>query len=457
MTTLEQVLVAETRTSTVPDLQRRRLLQLFIASYLFIVFVGAIRKWLFPSFMALYFLQDIPILAAYIYAVTHKLYKLGFLAWSIFFLSVVLLAQSLLQFAVGNLSLKVALVGYHAYLFYLPMLIIFPFAMDARGRATFIRLYLLLNLPMSLLAVLQSRASAGAFINRTTGGKGFGGLGEDLARVSGTFNFAAFYAIWLSICFALCTSEWLLPQSRRSIQHRGVLFASTFGCLVSLAVSGERGAVGTAIIALTGLATVAVLLKNYRALLIIFVLPLAFPVAVGVSYLISPRMLNGFENRITNSHNVYRTQGRILNLMASFIPPTTDPVGLGIGYGVDGSHVGEVGGYQFTYQLSETDLQRNYLELGVLAGLTYAAWRLFFCLGLILVSVRLAVENISPHALPLALIIFGQAYVGDWTRNATMTVTQDFLAAAFILGAFYFQDDYPADISSGKNFTKRFL
>ena len=457
MTTLEQIQLADTHTYSALDHHQRSLLHLFITSYLLIVFTGAIRKWLIPSAMALYFLQDIPILAAYVYAARYKLYKRGLVAWSIFLISAVLIAQSLIQFSLANLTLKVAVIGYHAYLFYLPMLVIFPLAMDAHGRATYIRWYLLLNIPMSLLAVLQSRASAGAFINRTTGGKGFGGLGVDLARVSGTFNFAAFYAIWLSICFALCTSEWLLPQSRRSIQHRGVLFASTLGCLVSLAVSGERGAVGTALISLAGLCAVAVLLKNYRALLMIFVLPLAFLIAIGISYLISPRMLNGFQNRITNSHNAYRTQGRILNLMTSFIPTTSDPVGIGIGYGVDGSHAGEVGGYQFTYQLSETDLARNYLELGVIAGIFYVSWRLFFCLGLVLVSVKLAIDNISTHALSLSLIIFGQAYVGDWTRNSTMSATQDFIAACFILGAFYFHDEDSSRFPAGKTFLKRFL
>ena len=456
MTTLAQDAPLTLQAGHVVDRRQDQLLQLFLATYVLTVCTGAIRKWLFPSMTALYFLQDLPILAAYVYAFRYKLYKNGPVAWGIAIISALLLGQSLIQFAVLNLQLKIAVVGYHAYLFYLPMLFIFPLAMDARGRSRYIRWYLLANIPMSVLAVLQSRASAGSFLNRTTGAKGFGGLGGDLARVSGTFNFAAFYAIWLSFCFAFAVSEWLLPQYRRSIQNRAVLLASTLGSLLSLAVSGERGAVGSALIAMTGVAVVAALLKNYRALLIVAVLVMSAPVTVGLAALVSPRMLTGFENRFTNTHNVNMTKVRILNLMASFIPQTSDPVGMGLGYGVDGSHAGEVGSYEFTYQLSETDLARNLLELGVVTGSFYVAWRMFFCLGLVLISFKLAVDNISPHALPLSLLIFGQSYVGDWTRNSTMSTTQDFLVACFVLGAFYFRDYDIPGISEETPFATRY-
>ena len=445
------------QTDHVADRHQSRLLQLFLVTYVLTVCTGAIRKWLFPSVTALYFLQDLPILAAYVYAFRFKLYKSGPVAWGIAGISALLLGQSLIQFAVLNLQLKIAAVGYHAYLFYLPMLIIFPLAMDAHGRSRYIRWYLLSSIPMSVLAVLQSRASASSVLNRTTGAIGFGGLGVDIARVSGTFNFAAFYAIWLSYCFAFAVSEWLLPQYRRNIQNRAVLLASTLGSLLSLSVSGERGAVGSALIAMTGVVIVAGLLKNYRALLIVAVLVLSAPVIVGLASLVSPRMLVGFENRFTNTHNVNMTKGRILNMMVSFIPQASDPVGKGLGYGVDGSHAGEVGAYEYTYQLSETDLARNLLELGVVTGSIYVAWRMFFCIGLVLISLKLAVDNVSPHALPLSLIFFEQGYIADWTRNSSMSSTQAFMAACFILGAFYFRDYGIPNISEETPFATRYV
>ena len=210
-------------------------------------------------------------------------------------------------------------------------------------------------------------------------------------------------------------------------------------------------------IAVVGFISVAALLKNYRAILLVVVASLALPVIVGIAVLLSPRMLNAFEARLTSTHNVNNSKGRIADLLMGGIPPTSDPIGVGIGYGVDGSHAGEVGSYDYTYQLSEQDLPRNYMELGVIAGSLYVAWRVLFCLGLVLISIKLAIDEISPHALPLSLVVFTTAYVTDWTRNSTMTSTQMFLAASFILGAFYFQDYASPKVQVGWNFRKRFL
>ena len=455
MSALIQEMPSEFAPASEESRRQAQLLQLFLITHASIVLVGAIRKWLFPSVLALYFLQDLPILAAYIYAVRFRLYTRGIVTLSVTVIAFLLLIQSMIQLAVLGLPLKVFVVGYHAYLFYLPMLAIFPLAMNARGRDRFMRWYILSGIPMAVLVLIQSRSSASAFVNRTTGGRGFGGLQGDLARATGTFNFVTFYGLWLTICFTFCASEWLFPKAYRSVKNRVLLLSSTAGCLISIAVSGSRGAVAAGVIVLLGVAAASFLLKNYRALMILGLFLLSAPITLGVAALVSPKMLVAFENRITNPVNVREAKGRIVIMLTDFIPTSDDLVGAGLGFGVDGSHAGELGSYEFTYQLSESDLSRILLELGVVTGSFYVAWRLLFCLGLILISVKLTVDHITPHALPLSFFLFSQALGGDWTRNPTMSTTQAFLAMSFILGAFYFRDHMISDPTPEIHFAPR--
>ena len=417
--------------------RQQTLLRLFFATYWLVVFTGAIRKWLFPTNQIFYLLQDIPLAIAYLYALWTGLFTRFFLALGVASLCAVLIAHGLLQVVLIDLPIKVLVIGLHNYIFYLPMLLIFPLAMTAEGRKKYIRWNLLLNLPMTLLVVAQSRSSATAFINRTTALKGFGGLGGDLARGTGTFNFVSFYALWLAIVFALCMGEWLIPQERRAC-GKLLLVASTLGALLSTAVSGERSSLGYAAIVMVVAIFAAATLRAFRPLMITGGILLFAPGILLISAILSPTMLRAFEARTTNAGNVQNSKGRILNLLTGFIPQRFDPLGAGLGEGSDAAHVGEIDAYQVTYTLDETDLPRTIDELGTFTGSFYDLMRMGMAVGVVLLGVYLLVWQRYPHPLLLSVMVCMDLYIGDLTRNSTMTATQTFLAASFVLGALYF-------------------
>ena len=426
------------------EVQQRRLLRLFFATYWLIVFTGAIRKWLFPTHQIFYLLQDIPIAIAYLYALVTGLFTRVYLALGIALLCAVLIVHGLLQVVLIDLPIKVLVIGLHNYIFYLPILLIFPLAMNADGRKKYIRWNLLLNIPMTLLLVAQSRSSATAFINRTTALKGFGGLEGDLARGTGTFNFVSFYAVWLSMVLALCMGEWLISQERRAC-GKLLLIASTAGALLSTAVSGERTSLGLAAIIVIASMAAAVVLRAIRPMLITVGVLLLAPGIMLIAIQISPTMLRAFEARTTNSFNVQDSKRRIVYMLTGFIPQRYDPVGAGLGEGSNAAHVGEVDGYDATYSLDEQDLPRTVDELGTFSGSLYVLMRIGTAVGLLLLGMYLLVNQRYPHSLLLSVLVFVQFYLADMTRNSSMTATQELLAASFVLGVFYFPADNSCD------------
>ena len=155
--------------------------------------------------------------------------------------------------------------------------------------------------------------SASAWINRTTGGKGFGGLEGDIARGTGTFNFVSFYALWLAICFALCVGEWMVRREERSIRSRLLLSLSTLGCIICPIAAAERTSVAFLAIVMAGAAFVSILQRNVRNIVLLALLFLSIPVAVGAAYILSPQEFQAFNKRLTSTHNEHEAAGRIAN------------------------------------------------------------------------------------------------------------------------------------------------
>src|SRR5271168_2455149 len=224
----------------------------YFATFLAIVFTGAIRKWVFPNTNVFYLLQDVPIGMAYLYALWKGFFDRGYLLLGIVALSTILTLQGLAQIIISGLDPIVALAGFHNYLFYLPMLVVFPCCLTEKYRRKFVRWNLLLSIPMCLLALAQAASPKSAWVNRTTGGEAFGVPGADVARVSGTFNFVSFYAIWVGIAVALCIGEWLLPKERRVLRNQWLLVLCTFTLNICHLVSTSRAAIMLAAIAVLG-------------------------------------------------------------------------------------------------------------------------------------------------------------------------------------------------------------
>jgi hypothetical protein len=421
---------------------------LYFATFWLIIFTGAIRKWMFPHTTVLYLLQDVPLVFAYIIAFSSGVYSRSVLFMGTLALSLLLILQGLLQIIGVGLTMFIFAVGVHNYLFYLPILLVFPICLTEKYRQDFVRWNLYLSIPMALLALAQNKAPRAAWINKTSEGEAFSLPGSDVARVSGTFNFVSFYAIWAGLVVALLVGEWLLPRERRAVKKLWLLLVCTVTTNLCFLVSGSRTAVALAGMAVIGGMVAAVVLGSTRAILSIVGIVFLLPVGVVATYIISPDEYNIMVIRFTGEGAASDNADRLQDGMIGFITrPKFDPMGVGIGMGVDAAHVGSTDAYNFTYALSEYDMIRNVKELGSFVGMAYVLIRIFFFLMLIALAVRITGSGSSPHVLPLSFFLMAQSYQGDLTRNAAISGSMVMTGCAYILGAYYNPDN-----SSGPDF-----
>jgi hypothetical protein len=419
----------------------RSMARLFFVSFWVIIFTGAVRKWLFPGTSIFYLLQDVPIGLAYLYALWKGLFDRGYLLLGIALLSAILALQGLVQIIFSGLDTFIAFVGFHNYLFYLPILIVFPLCLTERYRRSFARWNLLFSIPMCCLAIAQSISPRSAWVNKSTEGEAFGLPGTDVARVSGTFNFTFFYGIWAAIAVALCMGEWLLPKERRAIQSRWLMILCTVTVNLCHLVSGSRMAIALAGMAILGGLVCAVILGSMRAILAIVGICVLIPMVAGITYAISPAEFNVMADRFTGESYVSNSKLRVADGLIGFATiPQFSLLGAGIGMGVDAAHVGNADSYNFTYALAEQDATRTVMELGTPVGLLYILIRIGFIFGMVLLSIRIVRAGSSPHVLPISFCLLAQCYLGDLTRNASMTSSQTMVGYAFILGAYYYPD-----------------
>jgi hypothetical protein len=367
-------------------------------------------------------------------------FERGYLLLGVVLLSVILILQGLVQIVVSGLDFFVAVVGFHNYLFYLPMLVVFPLSLTEKFRKDFVRWNMILSIPMCVLAIAQSTSPKSAWVNQSTSGGAFGVPGADVARVSGTFNFVAFYGIWVGMAVALCIGEWLLPRERRAVRNQWLLIACTVAVNVCHLVSASRGAILLAALAVLGGFVAAIVTGSNRAIAAFAGICFLLPVGAGLAYVVTPAAFNIVVDRFSGESAQTGLVARVEDSLIGFATtPKFSLTGAGIGMGVDAAHVGNADTYNFTYDLSEQDTIRNVMELGTPVGLLYVLTRVGFIYGMIFLSIRIVRSGSSPHVLPLSFVLLGQTYQ-DLTRTATMTASQVMIGYAFILGVYYYPD-----------------
>jgi hypothetical protein len=264
--------------------------------------------------------------------------------------------------------------------------------------------------------------------------------GVEVARVSGTFNFVAFFGIWVGMAFALCMGEWLLRREQRVFKSHWLLILSTLCLTICCLVSGSRQIIFLTATALLGALVAAFVLRSGRALLVIGGVLFLLPIAAAATYVISPVEFDTVSERLTGERGASDSQQRILGSLYSWLTePPFSLIGAGVGLGVDASHAGSANSYMYTYNLSEADTTRNVMELGTPVGLFYLTIRFGFLLSMILLSIKIVRSGSAPHVLPLSFILCAQG-LAELTRAATMTSTQVMVGYAFILGVRLYPD-----------------
>lgn len=415
-----------------------------MATWICVILQGALRKWIFPGANILYFVQDVPLLFAYVYAFWKGLVWGGKVAWTCIVVSILISIQAMLQLIFGDLHLRTAVIGLHNYIFYLPVLFIAPVSFNFMHRKRFIRWNLLFAIPMSLIAALQSRSPKGAWINRTSAGDDTAfSLTSDTVRATGTFNFTLMYSVWCGIVVALMLGEWLLPPERRTFKSRIVLLLCTLCAVMANVVSGSRTAVLLSAFAFIGGFAAVVFTRNVKHIVRFTAVLVLMPVIFIIGYFAAPKSVNAVIDRFSGESNEQSIETRINHQILGFTYAAKFSVlGLGVGYGIPAANpaAAAAGGLI----LSENEPIRMLQEMGTFTGTALVLMRYFAGFGLLLVGfqcLQLPRGHTLPHGLPLAFTVAPTLMVGELLRSAPVLASQVYFCAALILGAVLFQHE----------------
>jgi hypothetical protein len=425
-----------------PQTPRDVLAHIFMAAWICMLLQGALRKWVFPGLAILYLIQDVPLLIAYIYALWKGLIWGGKVATLCILISIVLSVETMVQIIFGNILVRTAVIGLHHYIFYLPILFLAPVSFNFKHRRGFLRWNLLILIPMALLATLQSRSPKGAWINRTSAGDDTGfGLTADVVRATGTFNFTAFYSVWVGLAAAMVVGEWLLPPSQRTFKSKIMLLVCTLSAALAAMVSGSRLAIVLAGLGFVGGFAAVIVTRNSRLILRFAVILLCTPILAGIAYLVAPASFNGLLARFSGDSYQQDLNTRVVHGVLGFTYAARfSYIGAGIGYGIPAANPSLGRGIV----LSENESIRIIEEIGSFTGNALVVLRYLSTLVLIGVSFRALLLNRRhsfPHAVPLAFTVAPTLMLGELTRSAPLLSTMAFFVIALILGAILFRQE----------------
>lgn len=425
---------------------------LFMISWFSVIFQGAIRKWLLPGYSILYFIQDLPIAIAYIYAISRGIIWFGGVFYFSIILAFILFVQTTLQMIFIGYDFASALIGLHHYLFYLPMIFLVPACMTHKNIRKFLRFNLLSIPPMSILAFLQVVSPRNSWINQTAAGDDVGrafGVSEALARSSGTFNFTLPFSVWCGIMAALVIGEWLTHRELRCFRSRLFLILNTVAILITTATSGSRTAVFLVALSFAGGFVAVLLRRNFTLLFGYTGMLLMIPVLLGLAYLFAPANLEALSNRFTEQKEQEEMTARVQTMVVGFVTDTNfDVMGQGIAANIpaalNASNILNKDPFRGMndYTFAEWDNIRAVQGLGTIVGSCVVFSRYIASLIVLFAAYKattLPVPERFDHAIPLAFTIVATLSIGDMVHSAPIQAPQIFYCAAMICSALLYR------------------
>ncbi|MBD6617932.1 hypothetical protein FNW02_19410 [Komarekiella sp. 'clone 1'] len=374
-----------------------------------VIFEGVLRKWVLPQATEqIYFLKDLLLLVAYLSYYFSPEPKYPF-KWSIFNI-VLIMVLSWSVFQAFNPSLGspiIGIFGLKAYFFYVPLMWILPSLFQSEEELyKFLRNYLLLAIPVCLLATVQYFSPPSSPINIYAGGKGADALAGGAVRVTGTFPYIAGYSTYLSFCFSILIPLLTLPQKPL---WRLLTLIEAFLVVATSFMTGARGLLAFEVLFLLGY--VCILSFTHLSEFIRSVKSLLIPIIL-ISALV-PRFfgkaIETFSSRLNDEGAQQEFSSRALS---SFSTPDKAMQEKGLdGYGIGATHQGS-GALRNAFKLpigepppvGEKDAERVLIELGPFGLLLWYGLRLIILFSTFQVLLKL--KNPFLQQLGTASLLF---------------------------------------------------
>jgi len=291
-----------------------------------VVIEGALRKWVLPQGSQLiYFLKDIVLIGAYLryyfFSSTEKTFRIKGNSAAETIASIILLLTGWCILQVFNPSLSspiIGIFGIRGYLLYIPLIWMLPNLFRSEEELyKFLRSYLLLVIPVGLLAVAQFFSPPLSPLNVYTQDiklavATFGDANSTNVRVTGTFSYIAGYSVYALISFGLLVPLLAIQQSR---WWRWATIAELLLIIGTSFMNGSRGLFYSEILFLIGYFGAQLLtnLKTAIPLIKQFTVPIITVAVATVTWFQSA--IKSLLFRINSNHDVSS------RISGSFIEP----------------------------------------------------------------------------------------------------------------------------------------
>jgi hypothetical protein len=402
-----------------------RFVTLFI--FVWIIAVGAIRKWVWPEGQAyLFFSGHLLLLGAYLrfygQCLRYWIWPLSkhpinkYLAF--------LLIYGLLETTNPNLPTKlVALFGIFMYFSFVPIAYMLPSLFSTKDKLlSFLKFYALISLPLYVIGFIQYFSPAAARINRYARSEfeWDTALVGDNVRVTSTFPYITGYTVYLS--FVVMIIAYLLSLRRSSRKVTLVFYTALTMAIVSLFMAGSRAPLATTIMYLV----LYLILSGYistahlKPMLLRFALAGLLVVAVLALTPAGQKVVDNMMSRI--EENAEDVAPRIVEIYTPFrFLSNAGPFGFGIGSTCQGTEYW-VPRSEMWGSMSrdfENEPERILLELGLVGFILTFGLRLLIIKYLWDLSRRLKDNELRLLALAALLFHVQFLHTSQLTFNMT--------------------------------------
>lgn len=364
-----------------------------------LIFEGALRKWILPSFSGELLLIRDPV-ALIIYVQAYRCQKFSMKTmWPFGLLTAGMFLLAGAQIVEGLNILPIAVYGLRSYVLHLPLIFVIAETLTGEDLRRLGRWLLVLSIPMLALVLAQYRASGASWLNA---GAGAGAsqimTAGNHVRPAGTFS----YGVGMQALLLLTTAFIFEALMRKDSYPRWLLYSALFATVASVPILGSRtvlftmAALGafTAYSGLSNAARLAGLAKVCAVLLLAGLVAIQLPFFNDAVATMSERWQaasksEGDAGEILNSRIF---GGFEIGIEAA---GTTPWLGAGIGRGSNFASVLTTGDTSF--MLGEGEWERVVLEFGPICGLLFMGARV--CLaGYLLIQALAALRRNSPLA-----------------------------------------------------------
>jgi hypothetical protein len=389
----------------------------FLLIFFYILFEGAVRKWILPNLiLEITLLRDCIVIYGILYSFKNGIYdKSNWQENVIFFWTILVVVWAFVQFLIYQNNYKIYLVGFRGWVLYFWFALMFLNAFNKDTLDLISKTILLSIIPIGLLSIVQHFLPITHALNVQSGLEAFPGEGiftvtSGIPRTTGTFTFVSGFSEYMK--FITPFFVYFIDGAYKNNLSKKIKVTLILIFFLTCLTSGSRTTIMFAsIIMFCYFLYVAKNSKEKRIATYIF-----WTLGLGIVGLVffKTAIDATFERFVTatsGENSYYRIFVTIFGTSEAWEKFTFLGKGIGAGSNLSQSYVGNQ-----VFSLGEFESTRNLREGGAL-GLLFLLFKVFFSIIILLKSYK--ISKSSNNILPFffSLYVAQQVLMASTTSN----------------------------------------